>query len=126
NFAVASPDSAQTAAALERCDLTVQISTTLNRTHLHCGREAYVLPCLGRTERDVQHAGAQFVTVEDSMSAVHRSEGRLEPASPLLRSEVAIAAGLARAVLGTDHAVPWELFASNYDRIRDAIERVVP
>ena len=77
NFAVASPDSALTAAALERCDLTVQVSTTLNRTHLHCGREAYVLPCLGRTERDVQHAGAQFVTVEDSMSVVHRSEGRL-------------------------------------------------
>ena len=102
NFAVASPDSALTAAALERCDLTVQVSTTLNRTHLHCGREAYVLPCLGRTERDVQHAGAQFVTVEDSMSVVHRSEGRLEPASPHLRSEVAIAADLARAVLGAD------------------------
>jgi molybdopterin-dependent oxidoreductase alpha subunit len=126
NFAVASPDTAQTAAALERCDLTVSVSTTLNRTHLHCGREAYVLPCLGRTERDVQHAGAQFVTVEDSMSAVHRSEGRLDPASPQLRSEVAIAAGLARAVLGRESAVPWELFASNYDRIRDAIERVVP
>src|SRR5262249_50726327 len=68
NFAVASPDSALTAAALERCDLTVQISTTLNRTHLHCGREAYALPCLGRTERDAQHSGLQFVTVEDSMS----------------------------------------------------------
>jgi molybdopterin-dependent oxidoreductase alpha subunit len=126
NFAVASPDSALTAAALERCDLTVQISTTLNRSHLHCGREAWVLPCLGRTERDEQHAGPQFVTVEDSMSVVHRSEGRLEPASPELRSEVAIAAGLARAVLGDDHGTPWELFASNYDRIRDAIERVVP
>jgi molybdopterin-dependent oxidoreductase alpha subunit len=126
NFAVASPDSVLTAAALERCDLTVQVSTTLNRTHLHCGREAYVLPCLGRSERDVQHAGEQFVTVEDSMSAVHRSEGRLEPASPHLRSEVAIAADLARAVLGPGSPVPWELFASNYDRIRDAIERVVP
>jgi molybdopterin-dependent oxidoreductase alpha subunit len=126
NFAVASPDSSLTAAALERCDLTVQVSTTLNRTQLHCGREAYVLPCLGRTERDEQHSGPQFVTVEDSMSVVHRSEGRLEPASPELRSEVAIAAALARAVLGDDHGVPWELFASNYDRIRDAIERVVP
>ena len=126
NFAVASPDSAETAAALERCDLTVQISTTLNRTHLHCGREAYVLPCLGRSERDVQLAGPQFVTVENSMSVVHTSEGRLEPASPQLRSEVAIAAGLARAVLGAGSSVPWELFASNYDRIRDSIERVVP
>jgi molybdopterin-dependent oxidoreductase alpha subunit len=126
NFAVASPDSALTAAALERCELTVQISTKLNRSHLHCGREAYVLPCLGRTECDVQHGGAQFVTVEDSMSAVHRSEGRREPASAQLRSEVAIAAGLARAVLGAASPVPWELLASDYDRIRDAIERVVP
>ncbi len=126
NFAVASPDTALTAAALERCDLTVSVSTTLNRTHLHCGREAYVLPCLGRSERDEQHAGPQFVTVEDSMSAVHRSEGRLEPASPHLRSEVAIAADLARAVLGANSTVGWGLFASNYDRIRDAIERVVP
>src|SRR6185369_17858068 len=100
NFAVASPDSGTTAAALERCDLTVQVSTTLNRTHLHCGREAYALPCLGRSERDAQHDGLQFVTVEDSMSAVHRSQGRLEPASPELRSEVAIVADLARAVLG--------------------------
>jgi molybdopterin-dependent oxidoreductase alpha subunit len=130
NFAVASPDSGTTAAALERCDLTVQVSTTLNRTHLHCGREAYVLPCLGRTERDARHDGPQFVTVEDSMSAVHRSEGRLDPASRELRSEVAIVADLARAVLAASRsggsAVPWELFASNYDRIRDAIERVVP
>jgi molybdopterin-dependent oxidoreductase alpha subunit len=126
NFAVASPDSALTAAALERCDLTVQISTRLNRSHLHCGREAYVLPCLGRTERDVQHAGGQFVTLEDSMSIVQRSEGRREPASPHLLSEISIAAGLARAVLGPDSPVPWELFASNYDRIRDAIERVLP
>jgi molybdopterin-dependent oxidoreductase alpha subunit len=126
NFAVASPDNATTAAALERCDLTAQVSTTLNRTHLHCGQEAYVLPCLGRSERDAQHDGLQFVTVEDSMSAVHRSEGRLEPASPELRSEVAIVAGLARAVLGAKNELPWALFASNYDRIRDAIERVVP
>jgi molybdopterin-dependent oxidoreductase alpha subunit len=126
NFAVASPDSTRTAAALELCDLTVQVSTTLNRTHLHGGREAWALPCLGRTESDAQHAGPQFVTVEDSMSVVHRSEGRLEPASPHLRSEVAIAAGLARAVLGPRPPVPWELFASSYDRIRDAIERVVP
>ncbi len=125
NFAVATPDSEVTARALERCDLTVQISTMLNRSHLHCGREAYVLPCLGRTERDDQLSGAQFVTVEDSMSVVHRSEGRLEPASPELRSEVAIVAELARAVLGSRCAVPWGLLAASYDRIRDAIERVV-
>jgi molybdopterin-dependent oxidoreductase alpha subunit len=129
NFAVASPDSALTAAALERCHLTVQISTKLNRSHLHCGRDAYVLPCLGRSERDLQHAGPQFVTVEDSMSVVHRSEGRLAPASEHLRSEVAIVADLARAALAGRRSaaqVPWGLFASNYDRIRAAIERVVP
>jgi len=126
NFAVASPDTATTAAALEGCDLTVQVSTTLNRTHLHCGREAYVLPCLGRSERDVQHGGPQFVSVENSMSVVHRSEGRLEPASEHLRSEPAIVAGLAEAVLGPEPPVPWSLWISDYDRIRDAIERCVP
>jgi anaerobic selenocysteine-containing dehydrogenase len=84
------------------------------------------LPCLGRSERDVQAAGPQFVSVENSMSVVHRSEGPLEPASEQLRSEVAIVAGLAEAVLSNGDAVPWGRFASDYDRIRDAIERVVP
>ncbi len=127
NFAVASPDSEVTAQALARCDLTVQISTKLNRSHLCCGREAWILPCLGRTERDVQASGPQFVTVENSMSVVHRSEGRLDPAAGSLRSEVAIVAGLAEAVLGGDGpAAPWSLFASDYARIRDAISRVVP
>jgi len=126
NFAVATPDHAFGAAALARCLLSVQISTSLNRTHLAASEEALILPCLGRTERDLQASGAQFVTVEDSMSQVHRSEGRLPPASPALRSEPAIVAGLARAALGSASRVPWEALVADYDRIRERIERVIP
>jgi len=126
NFAVATPDAALTHAALRRCRLTVQISTTLNRSHLVTGAEALILPCLGRTERDVQAAGPQMVTVENSMSVVHPSQGTLPPATPHLRSEPAIVAGLARAVLGTASRVPWEELVADYDRIRERIARVVP
>ena len=126
NFAVATPDSEFTHAALRKCQLTVQISTKLNRSHLVTGDEAILLPCLGRTERDVQTAGPQFVTVEDSMSVVHRSQGGLEPASPNLKSEPAIVAAMARAVLNSATSVPWEELVANYDRIRDRIANVVP
>ena len=128
NFAVATPDTAYTESALRRCRLSVQISTKLNRSHLVTGEEAFVLPCLGRTERDLRPGAAapQFVTVEDSMSVVHRSQGRLPPASEHLRSEPAIVAGLARALLGARSRVPWEELAADYDRIRDRIARVVP
>jgi len=126
NFAVATPDRAVTEEALRHCRLTAHVSTALNRSHLVTGEEAFVLPCLGRSERDVQRGGLQFVSVEDSMSAVHRSQGALPPASPLLRSECAIVAGLARAVLGPQGPVPWEDLVADYDRIRDRIERVVP
>jgi molybdopterin-dependent oxidoreductase alpha subunit len=126
NFAAATPDSEATHTALSRCGLTVQIATTLNRSHVVTGREALLLPCLGRTEADTQACGAQFVTVEDSMSVVHRSQGRLPPASPHLRSEAAIVAGLARATLEDRSAVPWEDLVADYDRIRERIERVVP
>jgi molybdopterin-dependent oxidoreductase alpha subunit len=125
NFAVASPDSARVEAALARQALTVHVATKLNRTHL-LGREVLVLPCLGRTERDVQRSGAQFVTVEDSMALVHRSQGRLAPAAPGLRSEPAIVAGLARATLKDRSRVPWEELVADYDRIRERIARVVP
>ncbi len=100
NFAAATPDSRHTAAALERCDLTVHISTKLNRSHTIVGRDALILPCLGRTERDVQAGGEQRVTVEDSMSMVHASHGTNPPASPMLLSEPAIVAGIAGATLG--------------------------
>ncbi len=125
NFAVASPDTSLVEHALARQSLTVHVATKLNRTHL-LGREALVLPCLGRTERDVQRSGAQFVTVEDSMAQVHRSEGRLPPVARELASEPAIVAGLARATLGDESRVPWEELAADYDRIRERIARVVP
>jgi molybdopterin-dependent oxidoreductase alpha subunit len=125
NFAVASPDTSQVEAALAAQTLTVHVATKLNRTHL-LGREVLLLPCLGRTERDVQRSGPQFVTVEDSMARVHRSEGRLPPVSAGLASEPAIVAGIARATLGERSSVPWEELAADYDRIREHIARVVP
>jgi molybdopterin-dependent oxidoreductase alpha subunit len=130
NFLSATPDTERTAAALRRCRLTAHVSTKLNRSHLVTGATALILPCLGRSERDVQASGPQFVTVEDSMSQVHRSEGRLAPASPRLLSEPAIVCGLARAALGTGTTAPstvdWEGLCADYDRIRDHIAAVVP
>jgi anaerobic selenocysteine-containing dehydrogenase len=101
NFVRATPDSDVTAAALARCSLTVQVSTKLNRSHAVVGDVALILPALGRTERDTHPTGDQVVTVEDSMSAVHVSQGRLPPASEHLRSEVAIVCGIARATFGS-------------------------
>lgn len=126
NFAVATPDTAYTAEALRRCALTVQISTKLNRSHLVCGREAIVLPCLGRTERDVQAGGPQLVSVENSMSIVHASQGHLAPAGGELRSEPAIVAALAEATLGGRSSVSWSSLVEDYDRIRSRIQRVIP
>lgn len=125
NFLSATPDTEFTAAALRKCRLTVQVSTKLNRSHLITGERAIILPTLGRTERDVRGGVEQFVTVEDSMSHVHASRGVLEPASPDLRSEVAIVSGLAKAVLGSG-IVDWDGLCCDYGRIRDRIERVVP
>ncbi len=126
NFLSATPDTAVTAAALRRCRLTVQVSTKLHRGHLITGTQALILPCLGRTERDEQSSGPQFVSVENSMGVVHASRGTLRPAAPALRSEVAIIAGIAHATLHHRTAVPWLGLAENYDRIRDHIEAVVP
>ncbi|WP_406635689.1 FdhF/YdeP family oxidoreductase [Amycolatopsis sp. WGS_07] len=126
NFASATPDSDRTADALRSCSLTVHVSTKLNRSHVIPGRTALILPTLGRTERDEQESGRQFVTVEDSMSQVHASRGRLAPASDELLSEVAIVCRLAERLLGADHPVPWRSFEKNYDLIRDRIAAVVP
>ncbi|GHH75461.1 FdhF/YdeP family oxidoreductase [Promicromonospora soli] len=126
NFAAATPDSAVTEAALREVPLTVHVSTKLNRSHVLPGRRSLVLPCLGRTERDVHAGREQVVTVEDSMSVVHTSRGRLAPASDSLRSETAILCDLARRVLGPEDATPWEEFADDYARVRDSISRVVP
>jgi len=122
NFLSATPDTVYTADALRNCRLTVQISTKLNRSHLITGKEALILPCLGRTERDLQAQGPQYVTVENSMGVVHSSEGHLEPASEFLKSEPAIVAALAQATLGLD----WSQYVEDYDRVRDRIARVIP
>lgn len=125
NFAAATPDTARTYQALQRCDLTVHISTKLNRSHLVTGKRALILPCLGRTEIDRQESGEQSVTVEDSMSMVHSSRGQNEPASSQLKSETAIVAAIACATVG-EQVVDWSKLASNYDLIRDEITAVIP
>jgi molybdopterin-dependent oxidoreductase alpha subunit len=126
NFLSATPDTEFTAAALRRCRLTAQVSTKLNRSHLITGDCALILPCLGRTEIDVQSTGPQVVSTENSMGVVQVSRGSLAPASTELLSEPQIVARLARATLEHRTTVDWEELASNYDKIRDAIERVVP
>jgi molybdopterin-dependent oxidoreductase alpha subunit len=126
NFLSATPDTGFTAEALRRCSLTAQVSTKLNRSHLVTGRTALILPCLGRSEVDRRGGGEQFVTVEDSMGVISSSRGRLEPASQSLRSEPAIVAGLAAAVLGPKVPADWDALAGDYELIRDRIERVVP
>ena len=123
NFAVATPDTPLTWAGLRQCALTVQVSTKLNRSHLVHGRDALILPTLGRTEIDLQDGVAQGVTVEDSMSMVHISYGINRPASPNLLSEIAIVARMAHATLGSGK-VDWLARAANYALIRDDIEKV--
>lgn len=126
NFAAACPDTEYTRQALRRCRLTVQIATRLNRSHLATGREALLLPCLARSERDHQESGDQFVSVENAFGVVHRSQGRRNPASAALRSETAIVAAMARATLGDATRVPWEELVKNYEKIRTRVARVVP
>ncbi|NEW45097.1 FdhF/YdeP family oxidoreductase [Nocardia cyriacigeorgica] len=126
NFVAATPDTEVTEAALRACDLTVQVSTKLNRSHVVHGGTALILPTLGRTDLDLQNGVKQQVSVEDSMSMVHLSTGRLHPVSEQLRSEVAIVCELAQRLLGPDHPVPWAEYHRDYDLIRDAIARVVP
>jgi molybdopterin-dependent oxidoreductase alpha subunit len=127
NFVAAAPDTEATIDALSRCRLTVQISTKLNRSHATTGAAALILPCLGRTERDLTGGHAQVVTVEDSMSMVHASRGSNRPASPQLLSEVAVVCQLARRTLGDDGGgIDWTAMERDYDVIRDHIEAVVP
>uniref|UniRef100_UPI003F4E5856 FdhF/YdeP family oxidoreductase n=1 Tax=Flavobacterium ovatum TaxID=1928857 RepID=UPI003F4E5856 len=125
NFISATPDTEITAEALRNCDLTVHISTKINRSHLIHGKEALILPCLGRTEKDLQSSGEQFVSVENSMGVVSKSVGHLDPLSEFLKSETAIVAGIATATL-SNSKVNWEAMAGNYDLIRDAIEATIP
>lgn len=125
NLAAAAPDSPRTEEAISRCGLTVHISTKLNRSHLVPGGDSLILPTLGRTERDEQANGNQFITVEDSFSMVHASEGVGIPLSPLQRSETAIVAGIAHAVLGSEK-VDWLAMAGDYSLIRDHIAATIP
>jgi len=125
NFARATPDSSRTEEALKKCDLTVQVTTKLNKSHLAHGKKALILPCLGRSELDVQASGEQSVTVEDSMGAVHASKGTNQPASAHLKSEVAIVAGMARATFPENQKM-WRALQDDYRLIRDKIEAVLP
>jgi molybdopterin-dependent oxidoreductase alpha subunit len=125
NLAVAMSDPEVTFKAMRNLDLAVHIATKLNRSHLLLARQSFILPCLGRTELDLQATGRQSVTVEDSMSMVHASRGALKPASEHLRSEPAIIAGIALATLPNTR-VGWADLVADYARIRDAIEAVFP
>jgi molybdopterin-dependent oxidoreductase alpha subunit len=123
NFLSATPDTLATAEGLNRVKLTVQVSTKLNRSHLVTGETALILPCLGRTEIDVQESGKQFVTVENSMGIVHTSNGGLKPVSSNLRSEPWIVAALATATLDDDR--DWMELVANYDNIRTLMSKAL-
>jgi len=125
NFLSATPDTEYTAKALQNCDLTVHVSTKLNRSHLIHGKKALILPCLGRSEKDVQEKGIQFVSVENSMGVVHASSGHVAPLSESLLSEPAIVAGMAKASL-SNTTLNWAELIKDYDGIRDKIEATIP
>ena len=124
NLALAAPDTRYAFEALGNCDLTVHVATKLNRSHIVHGRQALILPCLARSDKDHQAAGEQGVSVEDAMSMVHISYGMKEPVSPHLRSECAILAGMAQATL-PGSSTPWQSYAGDYDRIRDTMAQVL-
>jgi molybdopterin-dependent oxidoreductase alpha subunit len=126
NFLSATPDTLYTATALRNCRLTVHVSTKLNRSHLVHGREALILPCLGRSDKDIVQGEQQFVTCENSMGVIQMSKGNLHPISAELKSEPVIVCELAASLLGSTSTVPWAEYAQHYDRIRDDIEKVIP
>lgn len=124
NFISATPDTELTESAMRSCDLTLHVSTKLNRSHLVTGKKALILPCLGRTDKHIENGKAQFVTVENSMGVVHTSYGQLSPVSDQLKSEPSIVAGIAAATL-SDSSIDWTELTNDYDKIRDLIETVV-
>ena len=126
NFVRAAPETAALETAWKNLRLSVQVSTKLNRSHLVHGAVSYILPCLGRIERDVQASGAQAVSMEDSTSCIHGSMGQVQPASPELLSEPRIVAELAKATLPADPRVDWDGWVADYARVRDAIEETYP
>ncbi len=126
NFLSATPDTLFTADALRKCKLTVHVSTKLNRSHIVHGEEALILPCLGRSDKDIQNGEAQFVSCENSMGVVQSSKGVLDPVSKRLLSEPAIACHLAKAVLGNKSKINWDAYLKHYDNIRSDIEKTIP
>ncbi len=124
NFISATPDSQFTGEAMQKCELSVQVSTKLNRGHLVTGQEAIILPCISRSEIDIQKNGKQFITVENSMGVVHKSAGNIDPASANLKSEHAIIAGIAKATLNSS-STNWDDMINNYDVVRDHIEATI-
>ncbi|SDH16393.1 FdhF/YdeP family oxidoreductase [Pelagibacterium luteolum] len=126
NFLRAVPDRDQMEAHWPNMQLTVQIATKLNRSHLFNGRAAYLLPCLGRIEIDRQQGDEQIVTMEDSTAVFHKSKGMREPASPGLRSEPWIVAQIAKATIGSDASIDWDGWVNDYATIRDAMETTWP
>jgi len=126
NFIRAIPEREIMETAWTRLRLTVQIATKLNRSHLINGEVAYLLPCLGRSEEDIQASGSQAVTMEDSLSCIHGSIGKAKPTSPELKSELAIIAGIAKATLPPNPKVPWDAWLGDYAKVRDAIEETYP
>ncbi|GAB3621536.1 FdhF/YdeP family oxidoreductase [Glutamicibacter endophyticus] len=127
NFALANSDTEALEAGMRRAKLTVHVSTKPNRSHVVHGQTSLILPTLGRTDKDDKHPkGAQFLSVEDSMSVIHSTQGRLTPVSEHLLAEPVIVARMAQAILGDDHPVDWRSMAEDYDVIRDHIARVLP
>ncbi len=126
NFLSATPDTKFTAEALQKCTLTVQVSTKLNRSHLITGKEALILPTYGRSDKDIVNGVEQFISCENSMGVVQQSKGNLKPVSKQLMSESLIVCNLAKHVLGSKSTINWSLFATDYDHIRDAIEKTIP
>ena len=126
NFLSATPDTLYTAEALRKCRLTVHVSTKLNRSHLVHGAEALILPCTGRSDKDIQNGEEQFVSCENSMGVVQSSKGALKPVSRHLLSEPAIVCHLAKAVLGDKSKINWDNYLKHYDNIRNDIERTIP
>ncbi|MDX2046340.1 MAG: FdhF/YdeP family oxidoreductase [Chitinophagaceae bacterium] len=126
NFLSATPDTKYTAEALRKCNLTVHVSTKLNRSHLVHGKEALILPTYGRSDKDVLNGKEQFVSCENSMGVVQSSKGNLKPVSDKLLSEPVIVCRVAKSVLGSKSKISWDIFEQDYDHIRDAIEKTIP
>ncbi|MHA2939639.1 FdhF/YdeP family oxidoreductase [Vibrio sp. RC27] len=126
NLVAAAPDTERVMEAMHQCQLTVNIATKLNRSHVNPGKDSLILPCYGRTDIDMQANGEQKVTVEDSFSMVHASAGRMDASGENMRSEIAIVSGMAKATLGENNPVCWQSLVDDYNNIRDYIEKTIP